>query len=213
MSCDSGFTVSSFRFGNDNLSKTRGHWPVITRITPTQRGAESIATNYANYANVTKYGREPACQKTGYTNYANVMRRIVATVLLSGALSASASAHDAWDNPGQYMRGAQHHERPDFRFNDVRSARYIDQMQAQQRARIQQGIRSGELTPKEASRLVAEQREIERLQRLYMSDSRITAKERQRLMAELEQASRNIWREKHDAQDRNDFRPNKFVYR
>ncbi|MDD4880336.1 MAG: hypothetical protein PHR30_18530 [Gallionellaceae bacterium] len=150
------------------------------------------------------------------------LKTLIATTLLSGAVVAgSASAFDGRGNPGfgrydgpqtQYQQ-ADRYQRPDFRFNDERSARYIDQMQAQQRQRIQQGIRSGELTPREAQRLMAEQQQIERMQRRYMADNRLNPFERQRLMAELEDASRNIWREKHDAQARNDFRPPWFAYR
>lgn len=150
------------------------------------------------------------------------IKTLIATTLLSSAFVAgNASAFDSRGNhgfggydghPTQYHQ-ADRYQRPDFRYNDARSARYIDQMQARQRQRIQQGIRSGELTPREAQRLMAEQQQIERMQHRFMSDNRINPFERQRLMAELEDASRNIWREKHDAQDRNDFRPPWFAYR
>ncbi|NTV96001.1 MAG: hypothetical protein HGA75_11395 [Thiobacillus sp.] len=150
------------------------------------------------------------------------LKTLIAATLLTGAFAAgNANAdfgrgnpylndHDGRPQPYQQF---DRYERPDYRFNDGRTLRYIDQMQAQQRARIQDGIRSGELTPREAQRLIAEQREIERMQHLYLADNRLNPWERQRLMNELEDASRNIWREKHDAQDRNDFRPAWFVYR
>lgn len=143
-------------------------------------------------------------------------KTLIAASLLAGAFAAgNANADFGRGNP--YLDGhdgrAQHHEafdryeRPDYRFNDARTAHYIDRMQAQQRERIEQGIRSGELTRPEAQRLMAEQRDIERQQRRYLADNHLSPFERQRLMNELEDASRNIWRQKHDAQARNDYRP------
>jgi hypothetical protein len=82
----------------------------------------------------------------------------------------------------------------------------VDQRQATQWERIRYGIRTGELTRGEAARLMAEQREIERLQRLYLADGRLDRGERRHLIAELDDASRHIWRQSHDAQDR-DRRP------
>lgn len=150
------------------------------------------------------------------------VKTIVASVLLSSAFVAGgASAHNGYapagygDNDG-YRSPQRHFERDDhdrYRQYDARAGFNIDRFQAEQRARIQQGIRSGELTPFEAARLIGEQREIERMQQVYMADSRLTPHERQRLLAELRDASRNIWRQKHDAQDRDDFRPPWFAYR
>lgn len=146
------------------------------------------------------------------------LKTLIALSLLSGTIVAgSASADFGRGQPGyggfdgrapqQFDRkdgpDFRHDARPDYRFNDWRVARYVDQMQAQQRQRIQQGLRSGQLTPKEADRLMKEQQEIERMQHKYMSDNRLAPNERQRLMAALEEASRNIWRERHDAQTGN----------
>jgi hypothetical protein len=143
------------------------------------------------------------------------IKTLIATTLLlvAGAASADGFRANPYLPDGPRHQQFDRYERPDFRYNDDRAERYIDRMQAELRDRIQQGIRSGELTPREAQRLVAEQREIERLQHMYMADRRINPFERQRLMSELEQASRNIWREKHDAQDRDDFRPPWYAYR
>lgn len=150
------------------------------------------------------------------------LKTLIATSLLSTAfIGGSAYADAGRGYPGyggfdghhaQYQQ-YDRHEHFDYRYNNQRAARHIDQIQAQQRARIQQGIRSGELTPREAQRLIAEQQQIERQQRFYMADGRLNPHERQRLMIELEDASRNIWRQKHDAQDRNDYRPAWFAYR
>lgn len=150
------------------------------------------------------------------------VKTLVASVLLSSAFVAGgASAHNGYASAGHGdddgYRAPLHqtewdgHDR--YRRYDARVGFEIDRVQAEQRARIQQGIRSGELTPFEAARLIGEQREIERMQQVYMADSRLTPHERQRLLAELNDAGRNIRQEKHDAQDRDAFRRPWFAYR
>ena len=160
------------------------------------------------------------------------VKTLVASVLLSSAFVAGgANAHNGYASAGhgdddgyrvplhqaewgQAERGQTEWDGHDrYRRYDARIGFEIDRVQAEQRARIQQGIRSGELTPFEAARLIGEQREIERMQQVYMADSRLTPHERQRLLAELNDAGRNIRQEKHDAQDRDDFRRPWFAYR
>jgi len=79
----------------------------------------------------------------------------------------------------------------------------INRREANQKHRIQQGVRSGELTRLETRRLVKEQAQIRRMERRFRADGEITARERARLQHELNQASRHIYRQKHDGQDRN----------
>jgi len=82
--------------------------------------------------------------------------------------------------------------------------RSINSIERQEQSRIRQGIRSGELTRREAARLEAEQARIrvnERFQRL--DGGGLTVRERERLHRELHQASRHIYHQKHDRQDRN----------
>lgn len=78
----------------------------------------------------------------------------------------------------------------------------INARQQVQRERIQQGVRSGELTRREAVRVREDQRDIRQLERAYKSDGELTRGERRDLTHEQNQASREIYREKHDAQDR-----------
>ena len=80
---------------------------------------------------------------------------------------------------------------------------HINRRQAHERHRIQQGIRSGELTPREAARLRAEQRHIRRDERRAKADGVVTPRERARLRREERRASRDIYRQKHDRQHRN----------
>jgi hypothetical protein len=74
--------------------------------------------------------------------------------------------------------------------------------QQNQRERIQQGVRSGELTRRETRKVVETQRDVRQLERAYKSDGKLTARERADLHHEQNQASRQIYRQKHDAQAR-----------
>ena len=78
----------------------------------------------------------------------------------------------------------------------------VNARQQHQRGRIQQGVRSGELTRRETGRLVEEQRDIRQLERAYKSDGTLTTAERRDLHHEQNQASRDIHAQKHDARDR-----------
>jgi hypothetical protein len=78
----------------------------------------------------------------------------------------------------------------------------VNQRQQNQHQRIKQGVRSGELTRRETGALAREQRDIRQLERQYKSDGEITRAERVDLHQEQNQASRHIYNQKHDAQDR-----------
>jgi hypothetical protein len=79
----------------------------------------------------------------------------------------------------------------------------INKAQRREQARIRQGMRSGELTRAEAARLEAEQARLQVWERYNRADGGgLTAKERERLYKELHQASRHIYNQKHDKQDR-----------
>jgi hypothetical protein len=78
----------------------------------------------------------------------------------------------------------------------------VNARQHNQRDRIQQGVGSGELTRRETGRLVEQQRDVRQLERAYKSDGTLTGAERRDLNHEQNQASRDIYRQKHDEQDR-----------
>ena len=79
----------------------------------------------------------------------------------------------------------------------------INRREYRDQQRIRQGIRSGELTRREAGRLEAEQARIRVNERYTRRDGYISPRERARLDRELDRASRDIYRQKHDGQDRN----------
>jgi hypothetical protein len=69
-----------------------------------------------------------------------------------------------------------------------------------QERRIQQGLQSGELSTREAAGLQRQQAQIDRLESRALRDGDLTAAERARIDAAQNRASRDIAREKHDAQ-------------
>ena len=73
--------------------------------------------------------------------------------------------------------------------------------EARQQKRIEQGVKSGELTAEETAKLEREQAKIEADREKALSDGTITKKEKARLTREQNRASRHIYREKHDAQN------------
>lgn len=82
--------------------------------------------------------------------------------------------------------------------------RGINARERREQQRINQGIRSGELTRREARRLEAGMARIrtdERFARL--SGGGISPRERARLEREMNRESHAIYRQKHDGQDRN----------
>lgn len=71
------------------------------------------------------------------------------------------------------------------------------------RARIHQGMRSGELTRFEKHRLHKEQRKINRHRRHFRkNDGKISPRERRMLQYEKKKHSRHIYRYKHNRFDR-----------
>ncbi len=76
----------------------------------------------------------------------------------------------------------------------------IQQRMQNQERRIQQGVNSGALTPKEAGRLQAREAKIKQDEARMKSDGQLTAKERKKLNKELDNASDRIYKQKHDRQ-------------
>ncbi len=76
----------------------------------------------------------------------------------------------------------------------------IDQRQANQEARIQQGRQSGSLTQKEAARLERGQQHVQKMENKAKADGVVTGQERRRIEHAQNVQSRKIEREKHDRQ-------------
>lgn len=83
----------------------------------------------------------------------------------------------------------------------------IIQRDVNQQQRIEQGLRSGQLNTREAGRLEREQARIEGAEARALQDGKMTAQEKARITQIQNQASRDIYREKHDAQTGNPNSP------
>ena len=76
----------------------------------------------------------------------------------------------------------------------------IDQRQANQQKRIDQGVASGALTPKETAKLEKRETKIAADKAVAKSDGTVTKTERRKLKREENRASKAIYKQKHDAQ-------------
>lgn len=76
----------------------------------------------------------------------------------------------------------------------------VDQREAKQDARIQQGVASGELNAKETYRLEKEQAVINKAEAKAKADGKVTKQERRKLHHMQNRASKDIHAQKHDAQ-------------
>ena len=76
----------------------------------------------------------------------------------------------------------------------------VDQRQVNQERRIQEGVRSGQLTDKEAARLEKGQARVQKAEDKAVADGKVTARERAHLEKMQDRQSRHIARERHDKQ-------------
>lgn len=80
----------------------------------------------------------------------------------------------------------------------------VNHRQVKQQKRLCQGVKSGELTGKEAKRLSKQQAALARKERqMRLSGNGLSKGEAARLERAQDQLSRNIYHQKHDGQDRN----------
>ena len=76
----------------------------------------------------------------------------------------------------------------------------FDQRQANQERRIDQGVQSGALTPKETGRLEKGQDHLQTMEDKAKSDGQVTKQERAKLQHAENRQSERIYRQKHDHQ-------------
>jgi hypothetical protein len=74
----------------------------------------------------------------------------------------------------------------------------INRRQANQQRRINNGIRSGQLTPRETYRLQRQQANINAQEARFKSDGNFSRRERRVINHRLNHASKNIYRAKHN---------------
>jgi polyhydroxyalkanoate synthesis regulator phasin len=78
----------------------------------------------------------------------------------------------------------------------------INHRQHNQHLRIANGVKSGELTKDETKDLVSDQKEIHAEEKNFKSDGDLTKDERKKLHQDQVAASKEIYQEKHDEQER-----------
>ena len=78
----------------------------------------------------------------------------------------------------------------------------LDKREANQHARIHQGVESGALTKPEARRLREGEARLNYNEARAKADGVVTPAERARLQSEANRESQRIYRQKHDAQTR-----------
>jgi hypothetical protein len=88
-------------------------------------------------------------------------------------------------------------------FAQSNTAPGFTQRDINQEQRIEQGLKSGELTTREAARLQREQGRIDQMESRALRDGNLSPAEKARINAAQNKASRDIAREKHDAQTGN----------
>lgn len=86
--------------------------------------------------------------------------------------------------------------------NDPAATPRVDQRQAEQQQRINQGVASGQLTPREANKLQRGQAKVAAAESKAKADGVVTRKERAKLERMQDKQSQKIARQKHDAQHR-----------
>jgi CRISPR/Cas system-associated endoribonuclease Cas2 len=74
----------------------------------------------------------------------------------------------------------------------------IQKREQNQEKRIQQGVQSGQLTPKEAGRLETKQAKIKQDEERMKADGKLTKAERKKLKREQDRASKKIYEKKHN---------------
>ncbi len=79
----------------------------------------------------------------------------------------------------------------------------IDKRQRNQTHRVKQGIKSNEITKREAKSIHKSTKEAKRYEAKAKSDGKVTWKERARLQHKENQSSRKIYRTKNNKRDRN----------
>ena len=86
--------------------------------------------------------------------------------------------------------------------SQVAEARSGHYKRSSQRDRIHQGIKSGNITHREAMQLRMQQAKIRNFKAMAMADGRVTHSERALIRNEQRHANHNIYHQKHDKQRR-----------
>lgn len=73
-----------------------------------------------------------------------------------------------------------------------------------QNKRIKSGLNNGSLTTREANKLNKQQENIRENRQDYLADGELDKKDKAKLKNQRDRASKNIYKQKHDKQDKQD---------
>ena len=140
------------------------------------------------------------------------MKTILKAAAAAVLISAAVSAHAEGPHGNGYGHGYGHSYghgyagrpmvQPVVVHHPLAGLREINVRQEEQRARIDRGVRHGAITHREFRRLMAEQHDIEALERAFVADGFLAPHERAELHRRLDIASQHIFTEAHDHQRR-----------
>ena len=101
-------------------------------------------------------------------------------------------------NPGAYAYQSGQVPQATGEYTSPPQGRWSDRRQQRQEDRIQQGVASGQLTPREARRLQNEQARIRGAEGRMRADGNLSPQERARLNAMQQKSSQDIYRLRHN---------------
>jgi hypothetical protein len=85
----------------------------------------------------------------------------------------------------------------------AQNAADVVQRDVNQQNRIEQGLKSGQLTTKEAGKLEREEGRVDRMEANALKDGKMTAAEKQRIERAENKVSKDLYQDKHNAQTGN----------
>ena len=131
------------------------------------------------------------------------MKTIIKSLIAAATIAAAASATPAMANgPHGYGYGRPVVAPVYVTQHPLAGLREINQRQAAQRGRIDTGFHRGVITRWEFRRLMAEQQDIQAMERAFVSDGFLSPHERTELHRRLDIASSHILAEARDHQRR-----------
>jgi len=145
------------------------------------------------------------------TTKETIMRKMLIPIALAATLACGFAQAQERERGDRRADGGGRSDATQMRRGDgsgvrpTRTATNVDRVdtrQARQSDRIRNGVRSGDLTRREASTLRSEQRGIRRMERHARADGVVTPREGRRLERAQDRASRHINQQRHDRQQR-----------
>jgi hypothetical protein len=132
------------------------------------------------------------------------MKTAISTLVAAAAFAVMTPAQA--DGPRGYgyvaVQPAYNVQGYGVRQHPLEGLREINLRQEEQRVRIDHGLRTGAITRFEFRRLMAEQHDIQAMERAFVADGFLTPRERMELQRRLDIASQHIFAEAHDNQRR-----------